>query len=272
MERILAQAAKRSFRSPNFRSSQGDGSENQMRVPENKKQEIIDAAIRLQSGRAAAREFGISYSTVYYFMAQMGIHFPSSKEIAKKKNDFVEHNGMTFFWSKAGGYRGNKDGVRYNLSDILYREKFGTERPKNTVMDFADGNRKNISLDNIRFLTRAEKAIEQYNNDPEKQKKWLLEGSKKIHEIERRKPWLASRRSKRAWSARRENDPENDWAKKMVESKRKRFEETGSFFKNPEAARRNMSKAHVGLTREKIAKNKAMADRRAIAQKLGIRL
>lgn len=243
------------------------------KLTEEQKEELVSLARRYGSVRRAAKEQGlVSYTTAAEVCKEHGVFFPSPREIAMQKNDSITYNGMKFFYNEKCGYRASVNGKRILLSNILYKERFGCDKPRDTVMAFRDGDRHNISADNVYFMTKSE-YVAKYNHE---HKEVYAQAIKKAAEtwrtIATQKPWLMDRARKRAWVTRRERDPDNLAGRKIAATKAEKKRLTGSVFNDPAEARRRNSEAHKGLTKEKRAYNKAMRERQTLAQKLGMKL
>jgi hypothetical protein len=109
-------------------------------------------------------------------------------------------------------------------------------------------------------------------SDPERRefnKSLLKDIKEKYFEEERRNPLLKNRRLHRVWSTRRAKDPNNEWTRKMVETKNRNAEKRGYYF--DEVTRKHMSEAHKGKTKYVLAVRRNEAEKAAIRAKLGIR-
>lgn len=232
--------------------------------------EMVFLAKKYGSYRRSAKEFGCSYQTVIDHCHERGFHIAGPHERCKKKKQLVI-DGHTFYWNDKGYYRGTVNGERIMLADYLYRQIFGTQKPKGTVIMFKDGNRDNYVVDNLYFISTTE-FMKRRNSDPAilaMNRKILEEGRNKNIAMEKQKPWLAKRRGQRTWRTRRINDPDNISAMKGAQTRRRNAEERG-FFYTPEQIE-HLSAAHKGITKAVRLQRKREAEKAAVRAKMGMR-
>ena len=232
--------------------------------------EMVFLAKKFNSYRKAALEFGCSYQTVADRCHKRGVHIAGPHELCKRKKQLVI-DGHTFYWIDKGYYRGSVNGERIMLADYRYRQMFGTQKPKWTVIMFKDGNRDNYSIDNIYFISTSE-FMRLRNEDPEihaRNIELLNKGREDNIERERKRPWLAKKRLARTWATRRERDPEGTGIKKMVETRRKKSEERGFWY--TEEQRQHFSLAHKGITKAVRIQRKHESEKAGIRAKMGMR-
>lgn len=231
--------------------------------------EMVFLAKKFNSYRKAALEFGCSYQTVADRCHKRGVHIAGPHELCKKKKQLVI-DGHTFYWIDKGYYRGSVNGERIMLADYRYRQMFGTQKPKGTVIMFKDGNHDNYAIDNLYFISTSE-YMKLRNDDPEihaRNIELLDKGREDNIERERKRPWLAKKRLARAWTTRRERDPEGNGIKKMVETRRKNAEERGYWY--TEEQRLHSSIAHKGITKAVRLQRKHESEKATIRAKMGM--
>lgn len=231
--------------------------------------EMVFLAKKFGSYRKAALEFGCSYQTVADCCHKRGLHIAGPHELCKKKKQLVI-DGHAFYWNDKGYYRGSVNGERIMLADYRYRQMFGTQKPKGTVIMFKDGNRDNYAIENIYFISTSE-YMKLRNEAPEihaRNIELLNKGREDNIERESKRPWLAKKRLARAWTTRRSRDPEGNGIKKMVETRRKNAEERGYWY--TEEQRLHLSIAHKGITKAVRLQRKHEAEKEAIRAKLGM--
>ena len=232
--------------------------------------EMVFLAKKFGSYRKAALEFGCSYQTVADSCHKRGVHIAGPHEICKRKKQLVI-DGHTFYWIDKGYYRGSVNGERIMLADYRYRQIFGTQKPKGTVIMFKDGNRDNYAIENIYFISTSE-FMKIRNDDPyihARNIELLNKGRENNIERESKRPWLAKKRLARTWVTRRERDPEGIGLKKMVETRRKNAEERGYYY--TEEQRLHMSIAHKGITKAVRLQRKHESEKAGIRAKMGMR-
>ena len=158
--------------------------------------EMVFLAKKFNSYRKAAIEFGCSYQTVADRCHKRGVHIAGPHEICKKKKQLVI-DGHTFYWIDKGYYRGSVNGERIMLADYRYRQMFGTQKPKGTVIMFKDGNHDNYAIENLYFISTSE-YMKLRNEDPEihaRNIEILNKGREENIERERKRPWLAKKKA-----------------------------------------------------------------------------
>lgn len=231
--------------------------------------EMVFLAQKFKSYRKAAEEFGCSYQTVADRCHKRGMHIAGPHELCKRKKQLVV-DGHTFYWIDKGYYRGSVNGERIMLADYRYRQMFGTQKPKGTVIMFKDGNRDNYAVDNLYFISTSE-YMKLRNEDPEihaRNINLLNKGREDNIERERKRPWLAKKRLARTWATRRERDPEGIGIKKGVEARRRNAEERGYWY--TEEQRQHMSQSRKGITQDMRQTRKREAEKAAIRAILGM--
>ena len=232
--------------------------------------EMIFLAQKFGSYRKAALEFGCSYQTVADRCHKRGVHIAGPHELCKRKKQLVV-DGHTFYWIDKGYYRGSVNGERLMLADYRYRQMFGTQKPKGTVIMFKDGNRGNYAVENLYFISTSE-YMKLRNEDPEihaRNIELLNKGREENIARERKRPWLAKKRLARTWSTRRERDPEGLGIKKMVETKRRNAEDRGFWY--TEEQRQHFSLANKGITKAVRLQRSRETEKAAIRAKIGMR-
>ena len=130
---------------------------NKLRYPH-----LVDTAARLYlelgSTRKVADELGLDPTTCWSYIKRSGIDM-SAKNVSKiaSKNKTLVVDGITFYWSKKGYYRGvTAPGRREMLSSYMYRKIHGTEKPKWLTVMFKDGDRENYAPENLEFVSASE--------------------------------------------------------------------------------------------------------------------
>ena len=177
---------------------------------------------------------------------------------------------VSFSLATSRRYRDN-NGERIMLADYRYRQMFGTQKPKGTVIMFKDGNHDNYAIENLYFISTSE-YMKLRNGDPEihaRNIELLNKGREENIERERKRPWLAKKRLARTWATRRERDPEGTGLKKMVETRRKNAEERGFWY--TEEQRQHFSLAHKGISKTVRLQRKHESEKAGIRVKLGMR-
>ena len=232
--------------------------------------EMVFLAKKFNSYRKAALEFGCSYQTVADRCHKRGVHIAGPHELCKRKKQLVI-DGHTFYWIDKGYYRGSVNGERIMLADYRYRQMFGTQKPKGTVIMFKDGDHDNYAIENLYFISTSE-YMKLRNGDPEihaRNIELLNKGREENIERERNRPWLAKKRLARTWATRRERDPEGIGIKKAVDTRRKNAEERGYWY--TEDQRQHMSLAKKGITKAVRLQRKHESEKAGIRVKLGMR-
>lgn len=232
--------------------------------------EMVFLAKKFGSYRKAALEFGCSYQTVADRCHKRGVHIAGPHELCKKKKQLVI-DGHTFYWIDKGYYRGAVNGERIMLADYRYRQMFGTQKPKGTVIMFKDGNRDNYAIDNLYFISTSD-FMRLRNDDPEihaRNIELLDKGREDNIERERKRPWLAKNRLARTWATRRERDPDNISAKKGAQTRRMNAEERGFFYTQEQIE--HLSAAHKGITKAVRLQRKREAEKAEVRAKMGMR-
>lgn len=229
--------------------------------------------LELGSTHKVAEELGIDKTTAWNYIKRSGIDM-SAKNVRKiaSKNKTLVVDGITFYWSKKGYYRGvTAPGRREMLSSYMYRKIHGTEKPKWLTIVFKDGNRDNYAPENLDFVTASEWArlLSKDVDRHEELCRLLDEGRKVFKDMCEKKPYIKTKAARRAWSTRRRNDPDDTWTVKCSETRRKNAEERGYWY-TPEGIE-NMRKAHTGLTKEVVAARKLEKQQKALRAKLGMR-
>lgn len=231
--------------------------------------DMVFTAKKLGSYRKAAIELGVNPETVRYHCRKNGLFFAGPHEICKAKKQLVI-DGHTFYWSHKRYYRGSVDGERMLLSDYMHRKIYGTPKPKHTVIMFRDGDSDNYSTDNVYFVSASE-FMKKINENPEvkaRNRDLLDKGRESIIAAEREKPWLRKRRMQRMVTTRRRNDPDNCYARKASDTRRKRAEERGYWYTDEQ--RVHMSEGHKGLTKEVLAMRRREKEHAAVRQRMGM--
>ena len=228
--------------------------------------EMVALAQQLGSARKAAKELGVSYQTVLDRCHQHGISFVTvSQKSALLPCKIID--GFRFTKSK-NFYRATTDNGRETISQYLYRKMHGIQKPKGICIGFKDGNNENYSLDNIEFITTSESSRRNEALRHESNVAILDAERRKYNELEKRKPHLMRRRMHRMMTSKRMNDPDNNFAIRGAETRRRNAEERGYWY--TEEQRRHMSEAHKGKSRNTV-KIRIHEDMKAsIRRKMGI--
>ena len=229
--------------------------------------------LELGSTHKVAEELGINNTTAWNYIKRSGIDM-SAKNVSKiaSKNKTLVVDGITFYWSKKGYYRGvTAPGRREMLSSYMYRKIHGTEKPKWLTIVFKDGNRENYSPENLDFVSCSEWA--RFLSKDEDRHALLCqsldEGRKVFKDMCEKKPYIKTITARRAWNTRRRNDPDDTWTEKCLATRRANAEKRGYWF-TPEGIE-NMRKAHVGNTKEAVRAKRMEQEQAAIRAKLGMR-
>lgn len=229
--------------------------------------------LELGSTHKVAEELGIDKTTCWNYIKRAGIDM-SDKNVHRKSsnNKTIVVDGITFYWSKKGYYRGTTaPGRREMLSSYMYRKIHGTEKPKWLTIVFKDGNRENYSPDNLDFVTASEWSS-LLSNDKDRHEelcRLLDEGRKVFKDMCERKPYIKVITARRAWNTRRRNDPDDTWTEKCQATRRANAEKRG-YWVTPEGIE-NMRKAHLGNTKEVVQAKRLEREQAAIRAKLGMR-
>lgn len=238
---------------------------------------LVEKAARLYlelgSTHKVAAELGIDKTTAWSYIKLSGIDM-SARNVHKKasKNKSIVVDGITFYWSKKGYYRGvTAPGRREMLSSYMYRKIHGTEKPKWLTIVFKDGNRDNYSPENLDFVSCSEWA-RHLSKDEDRHAllcQSLDEGRRVFKDMCEKKPYIKTITARRAWNTRRRNDPDDTWTEKCQATRRANAEKRGYWF-TPEGIE-NMRKAHVGNTKEVVLAKRMEREQEAIRNKLGMR-
>lgn len=238
---------------------------------------LVEKAARLYlelgSTRKVADELGIDPTTAWNYIKRSGIDM-SEKSVREKasKNKTIAIDGITFYWSKRGYYRGfTAPGKRETLSSYMYRKIHGTEKPKWLAIVFKDGNRENYSPDNLDFVSVSMMG-KIHSMDEERHEQMcrdLERGRQTFKEMCARKPHVMAMKTRRMWSTRRRNDPDGEWVEKCQATRRANAEKRGYWF-SPEGIE-NMRKSHLGNTKEVVRAKRMEREQEAIRAKLGMR-
>lgn len=238
---------------------------------------LVEKAARLYlelgSTRKVAAELGIDKTTAWSYIKLSGIDM-SARNVHKKasSNKSIVVDGITFYWSKQGYYRGvTAPGRREMLSSYMYRKIHGTEKPKWLTIVFKDGNRENYAPENLDFVSASEWA-RLLSKDEDRHAllcQSLDEGRKVYKDMCEKKPYIKVITARRAWNTRRRNDPDDTWTEKCQATRRANAEKRGYWF-TPEGIE-NMRKSHVGNTKEVVRAKRMEREQAAIRNKLGMR-
>jgi len=228
--------------------------------------EMVSLAWKLGSARKAGKMLGVRHQTVLEKCHAAGMTFVTAKQKSGRLPSIVV-DGFRFTKTK-GYYRGKTDHGREALSQYLYRKIYGTEKPGGICIHFKDGKSDNYALENIEFITVSERMrIEEAKRHDENVRN-LDRGRLKVIEMEKREPHRKQLRVHRQWVTRRKNDPDNLFAMKVVESRRKHAEERGFFY--TEEQRRHMSDARKGKSKKELETIKNENYKASIRRKMGI--
>ena len=238
---------------------------------------LVEKAARLYlelgSTHKVAAELGIDKTTAWSYIKLSGIDM-SDRNVHKEasKNKSIVVDGITFYWSKKGYYRGvTAPGRREMLSTYMYRKIHGTEKPKWLTIVFKDGNRDNYAPENLDFVSCSEWA-RLLSKDEDRHAllcQILDEGRKVFKDMCEKKPYIKTITARRAWSTRRRNDPDDTWTEKCQATRRVNAEKRGYWF-TPEGIE-NMRKSHIGNTKEVVRAKRMEREQEAIRNKLGMR-
>ena len=238
---------------------------------------LVEKAARLYlelgSTHKVAAELGIDKTTAWSYIKLSGIDM-SARNVHKmaSRNKSIVVDGITFYWSKKGYYRGvTAPGRREMLSSYMYRKIHGTEKPKWLTIVFKDGNRDNYAPENLDFVSCSEWA-RLLSKDEDRHAllcQSLDEGRKVFKDMCEKKPYIKTITARRAWSTRRRNDPDDTWTEKCQATRRANAEKRGYWF-TPEGIE-NMRKSHVGNTKEVVRAKRMEREQAAIRAKLGMR-
>lgn len=228
---------------------------------------MVSLSKELGSMRKAAKVIGCSYQTVIDYCKKAGFHLPSSAEKSATNKSIVV-DGIRFTWSTKGYYRGKTNHGRETLARYMYRKIHGTEMPMYYNIIFKDGNKDNYVLDNIEFKSLSECKQIYCKEHLEEQVAKLDKGRDNFIELCKEKPHFRRRAVARMWRTRRTNDPDNLFAAKGAETKRRNAEERGYFFTTEQKAR--MSEAHKGKTKESMKQHALGNEMAAIRRKMGM--
>ena len=229
--------------------------------------------LELGSTHKVAEELGIDKTTAWSYIKRSGIDM-SERNVHKKasKNKSIVVDGITFYWSKKGYYRGvTAPGRREMLSSYMYRKIHGSEKPKWLTIVFKDGNRENYSPENLDFVSCSEWA-RLLSKDEDRHAllcKSLDEGRMVFKDMCEKRPYIKTITARRAWITRRRNDPDDTWTEKCQATRRANAEKRGYWF-TPEGIE-NMRKSHVGNTKEVVRAKRMEREQEAIRNKLGMR-
>lgn len=238
---------------------------------------LVEKAARLYlelgSTHKVAAELGIDKTTAWSYIKLSGIDM-SARNVHKmaSRNKSIVVDGITFYWSKKGYYRGvTAPGRREMLSSYMYRKIHGTEKPKWLTIVFKDGNRDNYAPENLDFVSCSEWA-RLLSKDEDRHAllcQSLDEGRKVFKDMCEKKPYIKTITARRAWSTRRRNEPDDTWTEKCQATRRANAEKRGYWF-TPEGIE-NMRKSHVGNTKEVVRAKRMEREQAAIRAKLGMR-
>lgn len=116
------------------------------------KDRIAEQVRRTGKVRATARMFGVSYTTVTDICKERGIDRdpPSTARLS----DHIEWGGSKWEWK--GGYWRETSGRRRSLARALWEHYNGSQVPEGLSVVFLDGDRCNLSKDNLAVMTKRE--------------------------------------------------------------------------------------------------------------------
>lgn len=238
---------------------------------------LVEKAARLYlelgSTHKVAAELGIDKTTAWSYIKLSGIDM-SARNVHKKasSNKSIVVDGITFYWSKKGYYRGvTAPGRREMLSSYMYRKIHGTEKPKWLTIVFKDGNRENYAPENLDFVSASEWA-RLLSKDEDRHAllcQSLDEGRKVYKDMCEKKPYIKVITARRAWNTRRRNDPDDTWTEKCQATRRANAEKRGYWF-TPEGIE-NMRKSHLGNTKEVVRAKRLEQEKASIRAKLGMK-
>lgn len=116
------------------------------------KDRIAEQVRRTGKVRATARMFGVSYATVADICNERGIDRdpPSTARLS----DHIEWGGSKWVW-RGDSWR-ETSGKRRNLARALWEHYNGRPVPEGLSVVFLDGDRCNLSKDNLAAMTKSE--------------------------------------------------------------------------------------------------------------------
>lgn len=153
--------------------------------------------------RRTAREFGVSYATVSKIGVRRGIW--RDRPSTERRGEFVEYGGKKFVWYE-WHWRATT-GKRESLARILYEKYNGAPPPKGTVVVFRNGDRLDLTKENLVALARSAQtkrnwSVPEYRAIQYANAVTSMLGIR-ISEIE--DPELVRKRVEKAWESRRRN-------------------------------------------------------------------
>ena len=116
------------------------------------KDRIAEQVRRTGKVRATARMFGVSYATVADICNELGID--RDPPPTARLSDHIEWGGSKWVW-KGGCWR-ETSGKRRNLARVLWEHYNGSPVPEGLSVVFLDGDRCNLSKDNLAAMTKSE--------------------------------------------------------------------------------------------------------------------
>lgn len=227
---------------------------------------MVSLARKLGSARKAGVQLGVSYQTMLDHCHAAGMTFVSVRQKSERLPCIVV-DGFRFTKNKCG-YRAQTGHGRESLSQYLFRKLYGMDKPKGVCIHFKDGNSDNYDLGNIEFISLSERMriIEAKHHDENVRN--LDRARLKFIRMKKKDPHRKQLRVHRQWVTRRKNDPDNLFAMKVTESRRKHAEERGFFF--TEEQRKHMSDAHKGKKKKELEMIRNENYKASIRRKMGI--
>lgn len=234
------------------------------RLSEEIKARIIEEALELKCYRAVGRRLNVNYTTVAEVCHDQGIHFEGVKSKTKNSKR-IEYDGNVFIWNTHGYYRmASKD--RKTLSNAVWEKRNnGEKRPQDMVLVFIDGDKDNVTDENMDFITRSELGSRYLNDHYEECLAGGEKGRRKAIEHKRRSPSFSRAVSAKIVATRHERHP--DLYKRIAKIRRENAEARGYWY--TEEARKHMSDAHKGGRKKK--EQQQLADQMAmLRRKMGM--
>lgn len=203
----------------------------QLNLPKEKREEIARHAEMCRNKTLTSRKFGVSRNYVIQVCHEFGV------EIEKRPHDRLgehfEYEGNNYSWN-GGSWICTSSKVRatgeFNLSKILYKKYHGEYPGQGFVIVYKDGNRYNLTKDNLVKMSRSE-AQKLRMEDEMVRASVIASGAmgllqNKVSEIF--DPSKTEKRIKKAVETRMKLHP--DIVKKAWETRRKRAAERGFFY------------------------------------------
>lgn len=219
--------------------------------PEELCRKIAEEVAKTRNCSRVGQKYGINRETVRSIAKRFGVVIqPGSRD---KIGEHIEYLGKKWVWSPKGYWRCTTKG-RMNLTHILFEIYNGQKLPKDHCVFFKDGNRFNLTKENLVAMTKSEFGKKKYNENPQARAMIIAAGclgrlNQRIKET--MDPEAARQRCQKAAESRKPKQLET--ARKAAETRRQNAMKRGYYF-TPEAIKR-MSEAHKGLKYNRRKKN-----------------